>query len=61
MKTESLVEIATTDGGWSTLFRDPADGRYIERIFPRSEEHGGGPSEMNYLTVEEARAKYHIA
>jgi hypothetical protein len=43
------------------LFRDPTDGRYIERAFHRSEEHGEGSSEMKYLTVKEARATYNIA
>jgi hypothetical protein len=52
---------ARKKSGWSTLFRDPTDGRYIERAFHRSEEHGEGSSEMKYLTVKEARATYHIA
>jgi hypothetical protein len=57
---DALKKIAVEDGGWSTLFRDPETGRYLERTYPHSEMHGGGSPEIKFLTQEEAQAKYHI-
>jgi Immunity protein 27 len=47
-------------GAWEMLYRDPDDGRYWERTYPQSELHGGGPPELRYLTVDEARQKYEL-
>jgi hypothetical protein len=32
---EVQEHIAVTDDGWSSLYRDPCDGRYWERTYPR--------------------------
>ena len=53
-----LEKIAAIGGGWETLFRDPEDGRYWERIYPRSEMQGGGPPSLSALSLEKAYAKY---
>ncbi len=45
-------------GAWETLYRDSGDGRYWERTYPQSGQHGGGPPQLRYLTVEQARQKY---
>ena len=45
-------------GGWETLFRDPSDGRYWERTYPKGEMHGGGPPTLSVLNDEEARKKF---
>ena len=45
-------------GAWETLYQDPNDGRYWERVYPQSEMHGGGPPRLNALSVEEAQKKY---
>lgn len=44
--------------GWNRLYRDPASGRYWERVYLRSETHGGGPPSLIYLTHKAAHSKY---
>jgi Immunity protein 27 len=60
--THHLTKIASSpqSGGWETLYRDPRDGRYWERTYPRSEMHGGGPPELVCLAAGEAEKKYGI-
>jgi hypothetical protein len=45
-------------GAWETLYRDPEDGRYWERIYPSGEQHGGGPAALISLSEVEAQSKY---
>ncbi len=45
-------------GGWDTLFRDPTDGRFWERLYPQSYMHGGGPPALKLLSDDEAKEKY---
>jgi Immunity protein 27 len=45
-------------GAWETLYRDPDDGRYWEKTFPRSEMHGGGPPKLRTITSDEIKDKY---
>jgi hypothetical protein len=45
-------------GAWETLYRDPDDGRYWERTYPRSEMHGGGPPKLNTISSDQIRDKY---
>lgn len=47
-------------GAWETLYRDPDDGRYWERTYPRGEMQGGGPPQLKCLTAEEAVQKYRV-
>jgi len=47
-------------GGWETLYRDPDDGRYWERTYPRGELHGGGPPQLTCLTADDAKQKYGV-
>jgi immunity protein 27 of polymorphic toxin system len=58
--TRHLQKVADSpqSGAWETLYRDPDDGRYWERSYPQGEMHGGGPSQLKWLTVQEARKKY---
>ncbi|MFC0682900.1 Imm27 family immunity protein [Lysobacter korlensis] len=53
-----LLELARTDGGWRTLYRDPHDGRLWERSYPQGELHGGGPPALHCVTLKQARAVY---
>jgi hypothetical protein len=46
------------NGAWETLYRDPDDGRYWERTYPRSEMHGGGPPKIQTINSDEIRDKY---
>lgn len=45
-------------GAWETLYQDPEDGRYWERIYPHGEWHGGGPPALINLSEDEAKKKY---
>ncbi len=44
----------------TTLFRDPADGRYWERTYPlrAEQEVGDGPPALACLPEEDARTRY---
>jgi len=53
-----LIEIGSGDGGWSTLYRDPADGRYWELTYPMSYMHGGGPRSLTLVSDAVAAQKY---
>jgi hypothetical protein len=52
------VAVSPDGGGWETLYRDPGDGRFWERVYPHSEMHGGGPPRLHVLTIDEVREKY---
>lgn len=52
------VAVSSQSGGWDTLYRDPADGRYWERTYPHSEWHGGGPPTLACISEEAAKKKY---
>ncbi len=54
----SLVLVATTDGGWTKLFKDRADGRFWEHTYPESEWHGGGPSTLTHVSADYVKSKY---
>ncbi len=58
LTSQHLQKLATTDAGWSTLYRDPQDGRYWEHTYPHSEMHGGGPSRLAVLSKDAARQRY---
>ncbi len=53
-----LQRLGCAQGGWSTLYRDPADGRLWERTYPQSQLHGGGPPCLTCIDREQAQAKY---
>jgi hypothetical protein len=53
-----LVELASSSDGWSTLFKDPVNGRLWERTYPQSQLQGGGPPALNCIEISVARTKY---
>jgi hypothetical protein len=53
-----LVELRRTADGWSTLYRDPGDGRLWEHTYPQGHMHGGGPPALQLLSAVEAQNKY---
>lgn len=53
-----LQKIGTDESGWDSLFRDPSDGRWWERIYLQSYLHGGGPPTLLLLNSDEVRKKY---
>lgn len=55
-----LEKIASTDGGWDTLYKDNSDGRYWELFYEHSEMHGGGPPSLKNISEEEAKEKYKL-
>ena len=58
--TAQLTPLARSPDGWSSLYRDPSDGRLWEHSYPQSDQHGGGPPELVVVTQEQARARYGI-
>ena len=57
---EWLEPVADSSDGWDRLFKDPSDGRFWERTYPRNHMHGGGPPELKVVSAEAARGKYRI-
>jgi hypothetical protein len=55
-----LTEIARAGGGWDTLYQDPHDHRYWERVYLQSATHGGGPPSLLCLGPEAAKVKYDL-
>ena len=55
-----LMEVASSDGGWSCLYRDPNDGRYWELTYPDSCLHGGGAPQLRTIAQDEAATRYRI-
>ncbi|MFQ1625172.1 Imm27 family immunity protein [Lysobacter zhanggongensis] len=55
-----LVRITDSPDGWSTLYRDPDDGRLWQRTFPQGELHGGGPPQLECITKSQAKALYGV-
>lgn len=53
-----LTKLATAEGGWSILYRDPADSRLWELTYPESELPGGGPPVLRVLQAGSAESKY---
>ena len=55
-----LVQVARSPDGWSTLYRDPGDGRFWEHTYPQSELHGGGPPALQCVSHTQAKALYGV-
>ncbi len=53
-----LAKVGSDASGWDTLFRDPANDRYWELVYPQSELHGGGPPKLQMLSKFQAEQKY---
>jgi len=60
LKLNYLLKLATDESGWDILYKDPADGRFWELIYPQSEMHGGGPPTLRNLTQAETKQKYGV-
>ena len=58
LTSEALILVAHSEDGWSTLYRDPVDGRYWEHTYPQSELHGGGPPRLAFIPADEAQHRY---
>jgi hypothetical protein len=57
--TENYLE-KVFDAGWEALYRDPSGNRLLEKTFPKSEMHGGGPVILRQINEEDARVKYAV-
>lgn len=58
LKNNVLLVVAYSDDGWSTLLRDPTDGRLWELVYDDSGSHGGGAPSLIHLTLDNAKNKY---
>ncbi|SFS08524.1 Immunity protein 27 [Dyella sp. OK004] len=56
-----LVEVARSEDGWSVLYLDKKDGRYWELNYPDSDQHGGGPPCLEFLSRDAALAKFKLS
>jgi hypothetical protein len=54
------IELATRDGGWATLFRDPDTGELWERTYPDSASHGGGAPMIEQLEALDVARLYGV-
>jgi hypothetical protein len=59
--TRRLALVATAEGGWRQLYRDPRDGRLWELSFPHGSLHGGGPRHLAVMSSEAARESYRLS
>jgi hypothetical protein len=55
-----LVELGSAEGGWYVLYFDKSDGRYWEKSYPNSHQHGGGAPSLINLSLDEAVKKYKL-
>ena len=51
----TLSRIASRDGGWTSLNRDPKDGSFWELTYPQSGMHGGGPPRLESYSSDAPR------
>ena len=58
--TQVLEPVASAEGGWDQLFRDPRDGRYWELTFPHGSLYGGGPRMLSVVEAGVAATKYGV-
>ena len=56
-----LVLVASAEGGWRQLYRDPQDGRLWELTFPHGSLHGGGPRRLAAISSEDAKRSYGLS
>lgn len=56
-KVLAVVGIEKDSGGWRTLYRDPADGRYWLLSYPQGELQGGGPEALKNVSPTDAELK----
>ena len=45
-----LEFMAKDKTGWTSLYKDPNDGRYWEKAYLQNETHGGGPASLRVVT-----------
>ncbi|QMW16296.1 hypothetical protein H3302_18615 [Pseudoalteromonas sp. MT33b] len=58
LKNNVMSVVAYSHDGWSTLLRDPNDGRLWELIYDDSSSHGGGAPSLICITLDNAKNKY---
>ncbi len=55
-----LDRLATSQDGWSALFKDREDGRLWELTYPNSGMHGGGPPRLEHVSRRAAESRYEL-
>src|SRR5215510_13483106 len=57
---EELQLVSSSDGGWTKLYFDPADGRYWALTYPQSEMRGAGPPRLIHIPADDVKIKYGV-
>ncbi|MEL6379163.1 MAG: Imm27 family immunity protein [Pseudomonadota bacterium] len=62
LTSNCLIKIcnSSSGGAWKTLYQDPNDGRYWERVYIQSDSHGGGPPSLLCIGDNLAKTKYKL-
>lgn len=55
-----LERVASAEAGWTTLYRDPRDGRYWEHTYPHCAWHGGGPPRLTAVSAADVVSRYGV-
>jgi hypothetical protein len=58
-RIDSLIEnylerIGASADGWDVFYLDPDDGRIWRLTYPHSHMHGGGPSQLECVSLDES-------
>jgi len=57
---DRLEHVCDDESGWLSLFKDPTDGRYWERSYVQSEQHGAGAPSLAIINETELAGRYKI-
>ena len=55
---EHFKKVAERESGWISLYQNLLDRSYWELTYPEGELQGGGPPQLQQLSVEEVRQRY---
>lgn len=53
-----LKQLTVDDENWKILYKCPITNEFWEEYFPRADEHGGGASEFEKISREQALREF---
>ena len=56
--TDHFKKVTERESGWAILYQNPLDGSYWELTYPQGELQGGGPPQLEKLSIEEVSKRY---